>query len=80
MLNQDIRTRLFHSHLALLPQMNEIYELELAFSESQFLDDAALVRRAAYFESVGGQQPMDCFPIAGSSIRRWSKEFSMRWT
>ena len=31
MLNQNIRTRLFHMNLTLLPQMNEIYELELAF-------------------------------------------------
>jgi SAM-dependent methyltransferase len=68
MLNQDIRTRLFHSHLALLPQMNEIYELELAFSESQFLDDAALVRRGAYFGSVGDQQTYHFRICAGDAL------------
>lgn len=68
MLNQDIRTRLFRSHLALLPQMNEIYELELAFSESQLLDDTELVKRAAYFGSVGGQQTFHFRICAGDAL------------
>ena len=34
--------------------MNEIYELELAFAESQLLDDDDLVNRGAYFATVGG--------------------------
>lgn len=54
MLQDNIRQRLFHGHLELLPQMNEIYELELAFAESQLLDDAALVHRGAYFAAVNG--------------------------
>jgi hypothetical protein len=54
MLQADIRQKLFHGHLELLPQMNEIYELELAFAESQLLDDAALVKRGAYFAAVNG--------------------------
>lgn len=54
MLQHDIRQRLFHGHLELLPQMNEIYELELAFTESQILDDEALVNRGAYFAAVNG--------------------------
>jgi hypothetical protein len=54
MLQQDMRKRLFNSHLELLPQMNEIYELELAFGESQLLDDEGLVNRGAYFATVDG--------------------------
>ncbi len=52
MIQNDLRQRLFHGHLELLPQMNEIYELELAFAESQLLDDKALVNRGAYFAAV----------------------------
>ena len=54
MLQNDIRHRLFQGHLQLLPQMNEIYELELAFAESQLLGDEALVNRGAYFAAVNG--------------------------
>ncbi|MDA1273130.1 MAG: DNA methyltransferase [Verrucomicrobia bacterium] len=52
MIENDIRQRLFHGHLELLPQMNEIYELELAFVESQLLDNQELVDRGAYFAAV----------------------------
>lgn len=54
MIQKDLRQRLFHGHLELLPQMNEIYELELAFAETQLLDDKALVHRGAYFAAVSG--------------------------
>lgn len=54
MLHHDIRQRLFQGHLKLLPQMNEIYELELAFGETQTLDDRGLIERSAYFASVDG--------------------------
>ncbi len=54
MLQHNIRNRLFHSNLEMLPQMNEIYELELAFAESQALNDTDLVERGAYFASVNG--------------------------
>ena len=68
MLNQDIRSRLFHSDLALLPQMNEIYELELAFAESQILDSKALVQRGAYFASVGGEPTHHYRICAGEAL------------
>lgn len=54
MLQHDIRQRLFQGHLELLPQMNEIYELELAFAEAQTLDDRELIERGAYFAAVDG--------------------------
>jgi len=38
----------------LLPQMNQIYELELAYNEYHCLTDDELVARGAYFRSVDG--------------------------
>jgi hypothetical protein len=54
MLSPELRSRLFQSDLELLPQMNEIYELELAFLESQQLSADELIRRGAYFAKVDG--------------------------
>lgn len=41
------------SHV-LLPQINQIYELELAYNEYRCLTDDELVARGAYFRSVNG--------------------------
>lgn len=68
MLQHDIRQRLFHEHLELLPQMNEIYELELAFAETQALDEKALVHRGAYFASVKGVATNHFRLCAGESM------------
>jgi hypothetical protein len=38
----------------LLPQVNQVYELELAYGEAQRLSAEELVRRGAYFRSVDG--------------------------
>ena len=55
MLSHELRSRLFQSDLELLPQMNEIYELELAFLESQHLSTDELIRRGAYIAKVNGR-------------------------
>ena len=68
MLQHDIRQRLFQGHLELLPQMNEIYELELAFAETQALDEKALVHRGAYFASVEGVATNHFRLCAGESL------------
>ncbi|HTF42428.1 MAG TPA: hypothetical protein VK641_00950 [Terriglobales bacterium] len=68
MLQHDIRQRLFHGHLELLPQMNEIYELELAFAESQALSEKALVHHGAYFASVKGVATNHFRLCAGESM------------
>src|SRR5438093_11479788 len=43
---------IFPNGYELVPQLNEVYELILAYSEQQTLDDEHLVRRGAYFRSV----------------------------
>lgn len=52
-LGRDLHSRLFPSHLELVPQLNEVYELELAFLESQVLRDEEIIRNGAYFARVG---------------------------
>jgi DNA modification methylase len=52
-LERGIREKLFRPELLLLPQVNEVYEFELAFYESQLLSDDELSRNGAYFAQVG---------------------------
>jgi len=52
-LGKGIREQLFRPELVLLPQVNEVYELELAFYESQLLSEEELIRNGAYFARVG---------------------------
>src|SRR5260370_20626398 len=68
MLHPDIRARLFHTDLTMPPQMNEIYELELAFAESQIADGDALVQRGAYFASVAGRPTHHYRICAGDAL------------
>jgi putative RNA methylase family UPF0020 len=52
MINDNIKERLFRGSLELFPQLNEIYELELAFAEAQQMNDEDLLARGAYFARV----------------------------
>lgn len=52
-LAEDIYSLLFPRHLELVPQLNETYELELAFYESRALTDEEIIRNGAYFARVG---------------------------
>jgi hypothetical protein len=52
MINDTIKKRLFRGNLDLFPQLNEIYELELAFEESEVMSDEDLLTRGAYFARV----------------------------
>lgn len=45
---------LFPPSHALLPQINQIYELDLAYGEYRRLSDEELIQRGAYFGSVNG--------------------------
>lgn len=68
MISPSIRSTLFRGNLDLLPQMNEIYELELAYAESQQLSPEELVRRGAYFASVNGEDTHHFRLCAGDSL------------
>lgn len=44
---------IFPAHLELVPQLDELYELQLAFYESRILNDEEIMQRGAYFARVG---------------------------
>ncbi len=52
---RSVIEELFAPSHVLLPQINQIYELELAYGEYLCLDANELVRRGAYFRSIYGE-------------------------
>lgn len=52
-LSQNLIQILFPPPYQLVPNINEVYELELAFYENQILSDQELVKNGAYFVQVG---------------------------
>ena len=54
-LSQNMVKSLLPENLELVPQLNEVYELELAFYESQILSEIELLKNGAYFACVNGQ-------------------------
>lgn len=61
--------RLFPSHLELVPQLNELYELEIAFLESQVLTDEEVIRNGAYFARVGDTLTRHFLICSGEPVR-----------
>ena len=49
----DYSSRLFPPERHIIPNLDEIYELELAFYENELLSDQEMVRNGAYFSKVG---------------------------
>jgi len=68
-ISEGIRGRLLPPHLELVPQLNELYELELAFAESQLLSDEQLVRNGAYFARVGDTLTRHFLLCSGEPMR-----------
>jgi SAM-dependent methyltransferase len=64
-----IYDHLFSSHLELVPQLNEVYELELAFYESQILSDEEVIRNGAYFARVGDTLTRHFLICSGEPVR-----------
>jgi SAM-dependent methyltransferase len=52
-LSRGVKESFFSKHLELVPQLNEVYELELAYYESKILTDEQIIRNGAYFARVG---------------------------
>src|SRR3990170_1977016 len=67
-LSETTRDRLFPQHLELVPQLNEVYELELAFLESRILDDDEIIRNGAYFARVGDRLTRHFLMCSGESV------------
>jgi hypothetical protein len=68
-LSRTIHDRIFPPHLELVPQINEVYELELAFYESQALTDEEIVRNGAYFARVGDTFTRHFLMCSGEPVR-----------
>jgi len=68
-LRQSILRKLIPEHLQLVPQLNEVYELELAFYESEILSDDEILRNGAYYSSVNGQPTRHFLICQGEPLR-----------
>ncbi|MCL6479520.1 MAG: hypothetical protein K6T65_14130 [Peptococcaceae bacterium] len=68
-LSSSIYQRMFPSHLELVPQLNEVYELELAFYESQVLSDEEIILNGAYFARVGNRFTRHFLICSGEPVR-----------
>jgi SAM-dependent methyltransferase len=69
LLATNVFQRLFPMHLGLVPQLNEVYELELAFFESQILSDEEIIRNGAYFAQVGDRLTRHFLICSGEPVR-----------
>ncbi|MBW1698494.1 MAG: hypothetical protein JRH18_15285 [Deltaproteobacteria bacterium] len=61
--------RIFPKHLEIIPQLNEVYELALAFYESQLLNEDELIRNGAYFARVGERLTRHYLMCTGEPVR-----------
>jgi hypothetical protein len=68
-LSRDLTAGLFPSERQLIPNLNDIYELELAFYENLILSDAEIVRNGAYFAKVGDEYTHHFLMCAGKSLK-----------
>jgi RMKL-like, methyltransferase domain len=67
--SDKIYDHLFPAHLELVPQLNEVYELELAFYESRILRDEEIIRNGAYFAKVGDTLTRHFLICSGEPVR-----------
>ena len=68
-LSQNMGDKLFPPERRLLPNLSDVYELELAFYESLVLDDSELLRNGAYFASVNGEPTRHFLMCTGNPLR-----------
>jgi len=68
-LSKDLTSQLFPPERQLLPNLDDVYELQIAFHENQLLTDEELVRNAAYFARIGKAYTRHFLMCAGESLR-----------
>ncbi len=68
-LTSDLVGELFPSDLELVPQLNELYELQLAYYESRILSPAEIIRRGGYFARVNGQPTRHFLMCRGEPLK-----------
>lgn len=60
---------MFSPDRELIPDIDDFYEVELAFFENQILDAPGLIRNAAYFARVGGEYTRHFLMCTGEPLR-----------
>lgn len=68
-LSLDLVQQLFPPERQLVPNLDDVYELELAFYENQLLADDELIRNAAYFARIGDNCTRHFLMCTGKSLR-----------
>ncbi|MCX5883306.1 MAG: DNA methyltransferase, partial [Deltaproteobacteria bacterium] len=68
-LSRGMYHRLFPKHLEISPQLNEVYELALAFYESQILTDDDIIQNGAYFVRVNKKYTRHFHMCTGDSVQ-----------
>ncbi|WP_041280360.1 DNA methyltransferase [Desulfosudis oleivorans] len=68
-LAQDFFGKLFSTKYQLIPNLNDLYELELAFYEQQVLSDEELLRNSAYFARVCNNFTRHFLICTGDSLK-----------
>lgn len=61
--------KIFPTHLQLIPQMHELYEMELACAEAALLTDEELIQNAGYFAKVGEAWTRHFLICSGEPLR-----------
>jgi hypothetical protein len=68
-LRKGFTHKLFPAHLELIPQMHELYEMELASAEAALMSEQELVRNAGYFARVGDKWTRHFLICSGEPLR-----------
>ena len=68
-LQRGFTHKLFPAHLQLIPQMHELYEMELASAEAELMSDGELVNNAGYFARVGDNWTRHFLICSGEPLR-----------
>jgi hypothetical protein len=68
-LSKDLADQLFPPERQLVPNLDDVYELKLAFYENQLLTDEELIRNAAYFARIGDTYTHHFLMCTGKSVR-----------
>ena len=69
MLSKSVSQNLFPPGYELTPDLNDFYELELAFYEKQILSDYELLKNGAYFSSVNNEYTRHFKMCMGESLK-----------
>ncbi len=68
-LGLDLSDALFPLGRRLIPNLNDFYELELAFYENKLLSDTELINNGAYFSAAGGEYTHHFLMCTGETLK-----------